>query len=204
MDFGDGYHDLPRGKVAAVQTFLEMRERPALLPEPAALGVTLRHVEMPDMDWYLRLFHRVGDRWLWFARLMMPRDELHTLITDPREEVYVVEHNGSEEGLLELDFRTRAECEIAYLGLTDGLVGTGAGRWLMNRAIEIAWAKPISRFWVHTCSLDHPKALDYYIRSGFVPYDRKIEIAGDPRLLGLIPRNAAPQIPLIEPIVRKG
>jgi GNAT superfamily N-acetyltransferase len=151
----------------------------------------------PDPDWYLALFHAVGDEYLWYARLVMSREELSSVIGDPREEVYAVEQDDSEEGLLELDFRTAAECEIAYLGLTQRLVGTGTGRWLMNRAIERAWSQPIRRFWVHTCTLDHPAALDYYRRSGFSPYARKIEIGDDPRIAGVVPRTAAPHIPII-------
>jgi hypothetical protein len=50
---------------------------------------------------------------------------------------------------------------------------------------------------VHTCTLDGPTALNFYIRSGFVPYQRQVETFSDPRLTGLIPRDAAPQIPLI-------
>jgi hypothetical protein len=55
----------------------------------------------------------------------------------------------------------------------------------MNRALEKVWQRPISRFWVHTCTLDHPNALAFYMRSGFVPFRRQIEIAPDPRLQGV-------------------
>jgi len=193
----DGYLDLPPGKIAGVQTFLEMCQRPVQRPGPPEVAASLRRVNVPDADWYRRLFQKVGDPYLWFTRLAMDREELKSLIHDPLEEIYVVEQGGSEEGLLELDFRTPYECEIVYFALTSKLVGTGTGRWVMNRAIEFAWSKPISRFWVHTSSLDHPNALDFYRRSGFVPYARKIEITDDPRLTGLVPRDAAPQVPLL-------
>jgi GNAT superfamily N-acetyltransferase len=197
VDLPDGYIDVPPGKIAAIQTFLEMREPPRLRQIPTPAGTSLRRVASPDADWYLALFHEIGDEYLWFSRLVMTRDELHAVINDPNEEIYVVEQSGSEEGLLELDFRTPRECEIAYLGLTAKLVGAGIGRWLMNRAIELAWAKPIDRFWVHTCNLDHRNALEFYRRSGFTPYARKIEIGDDPRFSGLVPREAASQIPLL-------
>lgn len=126
----------------------------------------------------------------------MNPEELKALINDPLEEVYVVEHRGNEEGLLELDFRSPGECEVVYFALTPNLVGTGTGRWLMNRTLELAWSKTIDRVWVHTCNLDHPDALNFYRRSGFTPYARKIEIADDPRLVGLVPRDTAPQVPM--------
>jgi GNAT superfamily N-acetyltransferase len=99
--------------------------------------------------------------------------------------------------LLELDFRAPDSCELAFFGVTPALVGRGAGRFLMNRAMEIAWSRPVRRFWVHTCTLDHPAALDFYRRSGFQAFRRQIEVIDDPRLSGLLPRDAAPQIPLI-------
>src|SRR5262249_47050288 len=97
---------------------------------------------------------------------------------------------------LELDFRCDGECELAFLGVAPKQVGTGAGRWLINRAIELAWSRPIRRFWVHTCTLDHPQASAFYIRSGFSPFRQQIEINDDPRLDGTLPRHAAPQVPI--------
>jgi hypothetical protein len=51
---------------------------------------------------------------------------------------------------------------------------------------------------VHTCTLDHPNALGFYLRSGFTPYARSVEIADDPRLHGVLPRSAAPHVPVME------
>ena len=55
----------------------------------------------------------------------------------------------------------------------------------------------VERVWVHTCTLDGPSALGFYIRSGFTPFARAVEIFPDPRVLGLLPRETAPQIPLL-------
>ncbi|MCX7267718.1 MAG: GNAT family N-acetyltransferase, partial [Sphingomonadales bacterium] len=41
-------------------------------------------------------------------------------------------------------------------------------------------------------------ALTFYQRSGFVAYQRQLETFPDPRITGLIPRDAAPHIPLID------
>lgn len=128
----------------------------------------------------------------------MPDDALGRILESPEVEVYAFEAGGVPEGLLELDFREPGECELAFFGLTGAVQGTGAGRWLMNRALDRAWSRPIRRLWVHTCTFDHPAALAFYTRSGFVAYRQQIEIADDPRLTGALPRQAAPHIPIIE------
>jgi GNAT superfamily N-acetyltransferase len=195
----NGYYDLPPGKIAAVVTYLEMTERPAPRPVPALPGLSLRRVERPELGWYRDLFRRVGSDWLWFSRLVMPDDEARAAIGDPAVEVYALGCEGRDEGLLELDRRARDEVELAYFGLTPGMVGTGAGRWLMDRAIELAWRPETRRFFVHTCSLDHPAALAFYVRSGFRAYKRTVEVADDPRLVGHLPETAAAWLPLIRP-----
>ena len=106
--------------------------------------------------------------------------------------------DGRDEGLLELDFREAGQCELAFFGVTAKLIGSGAGRWLMNRALELAWSRPVARVWVHTCTLDHPSALAFYQRSGFRPFRRQVEIADDPRLDGTVPRHVAKHVPIIE------
>jgi hypothetical protein len=55
----------------------------------------------------------------------------------------------------------------------------------------------IRRVHVHTCTLDHPAALGAYRRAGFTAYKRAVETFRDPRLLGILPADCAPQVPLI-------
>jgi len=193
----DGYTDLPAGRLAAAVVFLEQRARPAARPDPAIEGLTLERLTDADLDRYLALFAAVGEPWLWFGRRIMPRETLAAILADPAVEALALVRDGRDVGLLELDARDPASIELAYFGLVPELVGSGAGRWLMNRAIEQAWAHPIRRFWVHTCTLDHAGALAFYVRSGFVPYRRQIEIADDPRILGEAPRTAAPHVPIL-------
>ena len=142
MILPDGYSDVPAGKIAAVVTHLEMTERPAPRPDPAGAW-TLRRVESPPLDWFRDLYRRVGEEWLWFSRMQMPDAELAAIIQSPLVEVYALVHEGRDEGLLELDFREAGQCEIVFFGVTAKLVGSGAGRWLMNRALELAWSRPI-------------------------------------------------------------
>ena len=196
MSLADGYHDLPRGKIAMVVTHLEMRARPALRDAPLHEGLRFAPLAR-EPESYRALFRRIGEDWLWFARLRLTDLELCTIIEDPRVALWTLEKDGRPEALLELDFRETGACLLAYFGLTPALIGTGAGAWLMDRAIEMAWAEDIVRFHVHTCTLDSPQALGFYIRSGFVPVARQVEIFDDPRRLGFYPAGAAPHVPLI-------
>ncbi len=104
---------------------------------------------------------------------------------------------GEPVGILELDFRDMPSVELAFFGLVPETTGAGIGRWLMDRAIELAFRPGVDRFWLHTCTFDHPAALSFYLRSGFVPYARKIEMFPDPRLNGVLPRDVAPHVPVI-------
>jgi GNAT superfamily N-acetyltransferase len=194
----NGYTDLPPGKIATVVTYLEMRQRPAQPPAPVPDGWTLQPIN-GDLPRYRDLFRRVGEPWLWFSRAVMADEELAEILDHPEIEAYALHDGTGDVGLLELDFRFDGEAELAFLGLVPGFTGQGAGRFLMNEAIGRAFARPIRRFFVHTCTLDSPGALPFYVRSGFAPYRLALEVADDPRLLGLLPREAAPHIPVLAP-----
>src|ERR671917_454798 len=127
----NGYTDLPAGTIAAVVTYLEMRERPAV-PPPEPAGWSLAPLS-DDLDRYRALFGRVGESWLWFSRLVMSDAGLRSILGDPRVKAFALHEDG--------------------------------------------------------------RALGFYMRSGFRPYKRAVEIADDPRLKGYLPPAAAPHMP---------
>jgi GNAT superfamily N-acetyltransferase len=190
----DGLTHLPSGHVGAMVTFLEMTERPALMPVPESPLRLERWDEVPP-ERYRDLFRRVGAKWLWYSRLAMD----DTALADAVAEVHAV-RDGSDDpaGLVELDFRTTGVCFIRFLGLAPELAGQGHGRWLFAEALALAWRPEVECVRVHTCSLDHPAALPAYLRAGFRARGRAFESFPDPRLNGLLPRDAAPQVPLLD------
>ena len=184
-------------QLATIVTTLEMRDRPRLRPLPSA-PLTLQRWTKPDAEKYRTLFRRVGERWLWFSRLTMSDADLLRIVHDPAVELYAaVDRAGIEVGMLELDFRTAGACEIGYFALIPELAGRGLGRWLMAETLARAWRPGVERVWLHTCTLDHPSALNFYRAQGFVAIRRTVETFADPRALGLLPRDAAPQIPYL-------
>ncbi len=185
------------GELAAVVTYLEMTARPTIAGAPAQ-SIELERWERPSPERYRDLFRLVGAPWLWFSRLVMSDETLAAIIGDPEVAIYCLRsRTGEKVGLLELDFREPRECEIAFIGLIPELSGKGHGKWLLDEALRRAWREGVERVHVHTCSLDHPAALPAYRRAGMKPYKRAIERFPDPRLLGILARDCAPQVPLL-------
>jgi len=188
------YEPVADVELAAVVTYLEMRERPDAEVPPSTLQ--LRRFAAPTAEQYRALFRRIGAPWLWFSRLVMPDDQLEAIVQHPDVELYEVAAVEAVVGMVELDFREAGQCELAFIGLVPELSGKGHGRWLLAQALRHAWRDGVTRVHVHTCSLDHPAALSAYRRAGFTAYRRAIERFPDPRLAGILPKDCAPQVPL--------
>jgi len=187
-------HSLPPGHVGAVVTALTMTRRPSAPPLRDS-DLRLEPWPDPDLGRYRALFRRVGARWLWYSRLIMSEPELR----DALGEVHLVRSaNGAEAGMIELE-RASDACRIRFLGLIPELTGRGHGRWLIDAALALAWQDGVEQVELYTCSLDHPAAMPAYLRVGFTAVSRAFESFPDPRLAGLLPRDCAPQVPLVEP-----
>ena len=190
------YEAVADGELAAIVTYLEMHS-PNEQEVPSS-PLSLKRVEVPQPEHYRELFRRVGGPWLWFSRLVIDDAHLAAIIQHPKVELYsVLDERGHEVGMLELDFREPHECELSFIGLVPEFSGKGHGRWLLAEAVSRSWHEGVKRVHVHTCSLDHPAALSAYRRAGFTPYKRAIERFPDPRLLGILPMDYAPQIPVV-------
>ncbi|QIG79122.1 GNAT family N-acetyltransferase [Stakelama tenebrarum] len=194
---------VPDDHLATVVTTLEMTERPRPAPMPTS-PLQLIRWQRPDSEKYRTLFRRVGSPWLWFSRLVMEEARLRAILDDDAVEVHaVIDRDRIEIGMLELDFREAGQCELSFVGLVPEWTGKGQGRWLMHHALALGWRTDIERLWLHTCTLDHPGALGFYRRSGFTAYKRTLETFADPRLIGALPRDAAPQIPCFDSAKRR-
>lgn len=185
---------LPRGEIGTIVTYLEMTQRPPLRPMPHA-PLRLKRWTDPAPQKYRLLFERIGARWLWYSRLAMDDAALAAAIGDLH---VVIDTRDIEVGMIELDFASSSECLIRFLGLVPELTGKGHGKWLLANTLALAWRKDVRRVHVHTCTLDHPAALPAYLSAGFRAYNRAFESFADPRVRGLLPRDCAPQIPLLE------
>lgn len=181
-------------KSSVVTTWhLEMTARPSAAPA-APEGASWARVTSPSVHFYRYLYETIGAPWLWVDRRRMPDEELSWIVGDPDVHLGVAYVGGAPAGYFELDARRRegapsGEVELAYFGLMPDRIGQGLGRWLLAVAIDEAWALPgTQRLWVHTCSLDHPRALGNYERAGFRRYHEEQAEIWDPRPLPITPR----------------
>jgi GNAT superfamily N-acetyltransferase len=178
-------------------TYLEMHARPAGRRVPAPLEkLALMWAEGITVSFYRYLYDTVGEPWLWFERRVLDDAALAAAIAGPEIEIFVLYLRGVPAGYFELDVAAPRETKLCYFGLIPDFIGRGFGPFLLQAAIDRAWSRPIERFWLHTSTYDHPKALRVYQRAGFTVYQRLPVLFEDPRERGILPRHYAhPRLP---------
>jgi ribosomal protein S18 acetylase RimI-like enzyme len=177
-------------EIEDVVTYLEMTGRPVRppLPIPGAKLALIR-AESCTVSFYRYLYQAVGEKWIWFERRTWSDEKLAEVIRRPTTELMVLYVGGVPAGYYELDRTQPEEVELAYFGLVPEFIGRRLGPWLLEQAVISAWTGPTRRFWVHTCTFDHPKAIALYQRAGFLVYDRRTASFADPRARGILPEN---------------
>ena len=171
-------------------TYLEMLERPAGRRFPAPLDtLALMRAEACTVSFYRYLYDTVGEPWLWFERRIIDDAAVAAQIHRPTIEIFVLYVRGVPAGFFELDTAAPRETKLCYFGLIPDFIGRRLGPYLLQAAIDRAWSRPIDRFWLHTSTFDHPKALSVYQRAGFVVYARRSVLFEDPREHGILPRT---------------
>ena len=131
-------------------------------------------------------------------RFRMPDDVLAARLAEPATEIHFLERSGAPVGLCELRW-SGTDVEVAMFGVVGEDTGNGAARAFMAAMLERAWRPPTGRVWLHTCSFDHPAAVHFYRRMGFLPFKFAIEVSRDPRLDGHLPETAGAHVALIRP-----
>src|SRR5215470_13211015 len=182
-----------------VITYLEMLERPAGRRVPAPLDkLALMRAENCTVSFYRYLYDNVGERWLWFERRLVDDAALAELIAKPTIEIFVLYVRGVPAGFFELDTAAPLETKLCYFGLIPEFIGRRLGPYLLQAAIDQAWSRPLHRFWLHTSTFDHPKALSTYQQAGFVVYARRPVLFEDPRESRILPSNLSHRPPPLD------
>src|SRR5271170_4075849 len=148
-------------------TYLQMLAHPRRTAAVPRNGVAVLHAQRPTIDYYRFLYDAVGRHWQWIDRKKLSDSQLSAIIHDPLVEVHVLFIDGVPGGYAELDRRVPGHIDLAYFGLVPEFIGQGLGKYLLSWAVDKAWSYRPTRFWVHTCNLDHPAALATYVKAGF-------------------------------------
>ena len=133
--------------------------------------VSLAHVPIPPPKLYRHCYRTVGEAFHWRDRWDWTDDQITEHLVDPNIQLHVATRDGTLAGFYELRrVPDDDSVEIAYFGIVWAEFGRGLGKHLLSCAVRDAWGLGPKRVWVHTCTLDHARALPNYVARGFVPY----------------------------------
>ncbi len=147
--------------------YLEMLAPTQRTVPPPRDGLTVLHAQTPPVPYYRFLYDAVGSDYNWLSRRKLSDAELAAILGDPLDELHVLHVDGSPAGFAELVRRQVDEIELVQFGLMPAFIGQGLGKWFLQWTIDQAWSYQPRRFWLHTCTLDHPVALPTYQKAGF-------------------------------------
>jgi GNAT superfamily N-acetyltransferase len=157
-------------------TYLQMFAHPRQIVSPPRDGLLVLHAKNPTVAYYRFLYDSVGRRWQWLSRRKLSDEQLAAVIHDPRDEVHVLHVEGVPAGFAELDRRQEGEIELVQFGLMPDFIGQGLGKYFLQWTIDRAWNYRPMRFWLHTCTLDHPAAIPNYRKAGFEVYKKEMTV----------------------------
>jgi GNAT superfamily N-acetyltransferase len=122
---------------------------------------------------YRELYAAVGGPWRWHDRDAWSDERLAAHLADPSVSVFLFVVQDNPAGYFELQRHDDGDVEIAYFGLFPDQIGKGYGGAMLTAAASEAWRLGATSVWLHTCTLDHPRALDNYRARGFDEYKRE-------------------------------
>ena len=156
--------------VEVTRTFVEMRDPGQLKRKELPKGSDARFIRCRpcSVAQYRELYKRVGEQWHWKDRNALSDEKLAEILSNPEVHVWELRVGQELAGYFELEKQPGPVVEIVYFGLTPEFIGKGYGGAMLTRAVDEAWALGADVVWLHTCTLDSPRALPNYEARGFV------------------------------------
>lgn len=174
-------------------TTLEMLAAPAQQARAFPEEVRLDRAIAVSPEYARFLYGLVGGPWHWTDRLGWSRQQWADELATPGVEFWILYGEGVPLGYVHLHptpTETGTDVEIRYFGLAEQAIGRGLGGRLLEHGIQAAWSvperfelPPVTRVWVHTCTLDGPGALANYQARGFIVVgeeDGEQDVTGQP------------------------
>ena len=112
-------------------------------------------------------YKNVGKKHQWVDRLIWTETQWIDYVSSKNVKTYIFKNKENLAGFFELILHIeKKEIEISYFGLLEEFQNKKLGSYLLSEAIKKSFLSDINRVWLHTCSLDHPNALNNYIARG--------------------------------------
>lgn len=151
-----------------IVTYVEMTAPGQLNPAAPVPGLTLERIDrgsplVPDV------MARIGASYSWKSASRTEREWAAWFREHPGRMFWLLRLEGKPAGIVSCEVHAGDEVEIETFGLLPEFVGRGLGGFALTLGVQLAWelAPAVSRVWLHTSSLDHPRALPNYHRRGF-------------------------------------
>ena len=133
---------------------------------------SLKEANKDNFDLNKFFYKQIGKRHQWVDRLIWQDNDWLKYISNENLRTYILKKENDLVGYFELIFNNN-DCEIAYFGILEEFIGKGYGGFLLSEALKIGF-KRANRIWVHTCSLDHPNAIENYKSRGMKIFKTEI------------------------------
>lgn len=153
------------------RTYLELPSLADLKPARIEDNLLrLARVPVPSVALAQRLYREVGDAYHWHDRWQWTPDQWKAWVERPGYGTWILTYDGELAGFFDLHWEEDGGVEIELFGLVKAFHGRGLGKHLLTEAVELAFKIGATRVWLHTCTLDDPKALPNYLARGFRPF----------------------------------
>ena len=133
---------------------------------------TIKEASKNNFDLNKFFYKQIGKKHQWVDRLIWQDKNWMDYVSNKNLKTIILRKENNIVGYFELLFDNN-ECEIAYLGILEEYIGKGYGGFLLSEAIRLGFTNS-RRIWVHTCSLDHPNALENYKSRGMKIFKTEI------------------------------
>lgn len=180
-------------KLKATVTYLELLTNPHV----SDLDLTPYTFEKINLSLkeYINLYREIGRDYIWNYRPGQTDEEIQNVLDANTTSIYVLMSNNTKIGMAEIDNNSPDGTEIVHFGLLPAYINKGIGQKFFQKILHTLWQNPIERMFLSTCSLDHPKAPNFYQNAGFKIFKTKEAEFIDYRFSDFYEMTDAPQIP---------
>ena len=158
--------------ISVKRNFLELKNINELIKKDKPEDNYSVEKTKPDFQLNKFFYKQIGKKHQWVDRLIWQDKNWMDYISNKNLKTFVLQKDNDLVGYFELILNNN-NCEIAYFGILEEFIGKGYGGFLLSEALRIGF-KSANRIWVHTCSLDHPNAIENYKSRGMKIFKTEI------------------------------